>query len=72
MFLPSPMVTESARYVLGFSIAACCAALGVAVAIWTIGRQSESKEAATRGLLAMLTALVALTLVLLLALIYAL
>ncbi|MFC7493833.1 MULTISPECIES: hypothetical protein [unclassified Nocardioides] len=68
----TPLVTEAARYVLGFSIAACFAALGVGAMIWMAGRQGSSPEAASRGLLAVLIALIALTLVLLLALIYAL
>ncbi len=66
------MVTEAARYLLGFAIAGSLAALGVAIAVWTLGRRSGSKEVAARGLLGVLTMLVALTLVLLLTLIYAL
>ncbi|MFC7494401.1 MULTISPECIES: hypothetical protein [unclassified Nocardioides] len=68
----TPMVTEAARYVLGFSIAACFAALGVGAMIWMAGRHDSSPQAASRGMLGVLVALVALTLVLLLALIYAL
>jgi hypothetical protein len=67
-----PLVTNEARYVLGFSIAACVVALGVALATWSIGRRENVGVARARGLLALLTALVALVLVLLLVLIYAL
>jgi hypothetical protein len=70
--LPAPLITEAARYVLGLSIAACVAATGVAIAIWAGGRRSGSAEAATRGLVGVLTGLVVLVLVLLLALVYAL
>lgn len=68
----SPMVTEAARYVLGISIAACFAALAVAMALWVFGRRSDNTQATSRSLLGMLVALVALVLLLFLALIYAL
>lgn len=68
----TPLVTEAARYVLGLSIAACFVATGVSIALWNIGRRSAHTDARTRGLLGMLIALVAVTLVLLLALIYVL
>lgn len=67
-----PLITETARYVLGFSIAACVLALCVAVAILVSGRHSETPVAASRGLVGSLVALLVLAVVLLLVLIYVL
>lgn len=64
------MITEAARYVLGFAIAACVLALCVAIGIAFAGRHSESTVAASRGLTGALVALLVLTVALLLLLIY--
>jgi hypothetical protein len=69
--IPSvPLIIESARYVLGLSLAACVLGLAIAIAIAAAGRHSESPVAASRGLIGTLIGVLVLAVVLLLVLIY--
>jgi multisubunit Na+/H+ antiporter MnhB subunit len=65
-----PLITEGARYVLGFSVGACVLGLCIAVMIAVAGRHSGSGVAAWRGLLGALILVLVFAVVLLLVLIY--
>ena len=65
-----PLITESARYVLGLAVAVCVLALCVAIGLAFAGRREGSAVAASRGSTGILVGLLVLAVVLLLILIY--